>query len=227
MRVLFVALSLMALAGCENRPAVAGLFGEEIGSRLEPANCEKIATGKTGVADAVADAMVRVKRPKAPFPIADSSRDGVMATYSAATNAEGRIEALYFSAYAGRRKSIPEFKAKVEEIVRNVGGKYGPPDCEYDYRQGRLNAHDQCWFIDRRVLGVTRLKGEDDECESLSVGVVTYERAALQTAASYIADMGESRKQWHAMRDRLPSEYVRMVEKHIKASGQTAECPYL
>lgn len=199
-------LLLVLMVGCDSRPKIEGLFGEKIGDVLDSSRC-KYDSGIEG------RPMASLRNPLVRFPIVES--DDILAGYLVFTNENGVIEGLTFTTSALKRSVFKDWAKQVDQVREKVCLKYGEPDWEKSTKWKKAEGTDNVWFIDGRVLTVQNL--QVDGVLSFSVHVFTYERAAENVADSYEKNMDEFRVKWEDDKLDLPSDYVRVVERKIKA----------
>lgn len=218
MKVLFVAMAIMTVCGCERKPTIVGLFGEKIGEKILPSRCERCFLDNATSA--------YLKAPKMCFPIKETN--DVEVTYSVVTNAEGLAEGLCFdtSVECG---SIPAWREKVERIRMEVRKKYGEPDVVDSHDEGGIyEMEEESWYIMGRIVHMALLKMD---CGSLAfkVRVMTYELAARLDAKSYNESKNREncRKKWSDAKKKLPQDYVLLVEEMIKTGSSGEAGSYL
>ena len=194
------------MVGCDNRPKIEGLFGEKIGDVLDSGRC------KHNV-DFEGQPLALLKNPQVKFPIVET--EDISTGYVVFTNENGVVEGLSFNTSALKKSVFKDWAKQVDQVRENVCLKYGEPDWEKPMKSKKIEGTENVWFIDGRVLSVQDV--QVDGSLLFSVNVFTYERAAKNVAELYEKNMDGFREKWEDDKLELPSGYVRLVEKKIKA----------
>lgn len=223
MKTLIVTMMLALLLGCERRPTIAGLFGEEIGEKIR-ADVVQVDFGSAEVPEPYAT-MVRVIKPSVEFPI--KSSDGFFSNYTAVTNSEGRIESLGFSSSVSKDSAFQEWMDKANEVRAEARKKYGESDYEDSDMGKGFESREEAWFIKGRILSITLGKMEDGKAHTLAVTAMTYGLSAKIMADGYVKDRNGYRKKWAKIKSKFPSDLVKAVETEIKAKMRDEKKSYL